>query len=110
MAQGELLAFTDDDCRLHPEYVNDLVAPCGEPTPRRCCGGRIELGDPGDLPLTIKTTPEPIRWDRRLNSARRRPIAGELNGCNMVIPRRIVETVGAFDLRFGTGRDHRFWR
>ena len=24
-AQGELLAFTDDDCRLHPEYVNDLL-------------------------------------------------------------------------------------
>src|ERR1700726_4593138 len=24
-ASGELLAFTDDDCRLHPEYINDFL-------------------------------------------------------------------------------------
>src|SRR6185437_1286806 len=24
-AAGEVLAFTDDDCRLHPEYINDLL-------------------------------------------------------------------------------------
>jgi glycosyltransferase involved in cell wall biosynthesis len=24
-AEGELVAFIDDDCRLHPEYINDLL-------------------------------------------------------------------------------------
>jgi hypothetical protein len=102
-AQGELLAFTDDDCRLHPEYVKDLFrhhAADSEPVLR---GGRIELGDPTDLPLTIKTTPEPILWSRRRNSARHQPISGQINGCNMTMPRSLVETLGPFDERFGPG-------
>jgi len=68
-AQGEILAFTDDDCRLSKDYVNDLLrhdAGDAEPVLR---GGRIELGDPTDLPLTIRTTPDRIRWNRRENSA-----------------------------------------
>ena len=102
-AQGELLAFTDDDCRLHPDYVSDLLrhaASDAEPVLR---GGRIELGDPSDLPLTIKTTPARIRWSRAMNSARHQPIAGEINGCNMTMPRRIVEALGPFDPAFGPG-------
>jgi glycosyltransferase involved in cell wall biosynthesis len=74
---GELLAFTDDDCRLSKDYVNDLLrhdAADSEPVLR---GGRIELGDPTDLPLTIKTTPERIRWSRRLNSARSTSASGQ---------------------------------
>lgn len=102
-AQGELLAFTDDDCRLHPDYVNDLLrhhAADAEPVLR---GGRIDLGDPSDLPLTVKTTPDPITWSRRANSARHQPITGEINGCNMTMPRAVVEKLGPFDERFGPG-------
>lgn len=102
-AQGEFLAFTDDDCRLTEDYVADLLrhhAADSEPVLR---GGRIELGDPADLPLTIKTTPEPMQWSRRLNSARHQPITGQINGCNMTMPRVIVEKVGPFDERFGPG-------
>jgi GT2 family glycosyltransferase len=100
---GELLAFTDDDCRLSKDYVNDLLrhdAADSEPVLR---GGRIELGDPTDLPLTIKTTPERIRWSRRLNSARHQPITGQINGCNMTMRRALVEKLGPFDERFGPG-------
>jgi GT2 family glycosyltransferase len=102
-AQGELLAFTDDDCRLTANYVADLLrhhAGDSEPVLR---GGRIELGDPADLPLTIKITPEPMQWSSRLNSARHQPITGQINGCNMTMPRAIVEKLGPFDERFGPG-------
>lgn len=102
-AQGELIAFTDDDCRLHPEYANDLLrhaAADGEPVVR---GGRIELGDPSDLPLTINTRPEAMRWNRRMNSLRHLPMCGLISGCNMTIPRTIVEKLGPFDERFGSG-------
>jgi len=54
---------------LSKDYVNDLLrhdAGDAEPVLR---GGRIELGDPTDLPLTIRTTPDRIRWNRRENSA-----------------------------------------
>lgn len=103
MVQSELLAFTDDDCRVSPDYVNDLIrhhSADREPVLR---GGRVELGDPTDLPLTIKTTPDRIRWNRRMNSARHQPITGEINGCNLTMPRCVVEKIGLFDERFGAG-------
>jgi glycosyltransferase involved in cell wall biosynthesis len=102
-AQGELLAFTDDDCRLRPEYINDLLrhhAADSEPVLR---GGRVELGDPSDLPLTINTRPEAMRWNRRMNSLRHLPMCGLINGCNMTMPRTIAEKLGPFDERFGGG-------
>jgi GT2 family glycosyltransferase len=102
-AQGELLAFTDDDCRLSKEYVNDLLRHDAADTELVLRGGRIELGDPTDLPLTIKTTPEPTRWNRRMNSARHQSIAGQINGCNMTMRRALVEQLGPFDERFGPG-------
>lgn len=102
-AQGERLAFTDDDCRLHPEYVNDLLRHAAADCEAVLRGGRIELGDPTDLPLTVKTTPQPMHWSRRLNSARHHPITSHINGCNMTMPRAMVETLGPFDERFGAG-------
>jgi GT2 family glycosyltransferase len=102
-AQGELLAFTDDDCRLTTNYVTDLLRHFEADTEPVLRGGRIELGDPTDLPLTIRTAPEPMQWNRRLNSARHQPISGLINGCNMTMTRTIVEKLGPFDERFGPG-------
>ena len=100
-AQGEFLAFTDDDCRLTEDYVADLCATT-PPTASQYCAAGVKLGDPADLPLTIKTTPEPMQWSRRLNSAPHQPITGQINGCNMTMPRVIVEKV-APSTTFGPG-------
>lgn len=102
-AQGEIMAFTDDDCCLTTNYVTDLLHHYAVDTEPVLRGGRIELGDPTDLPLTIRTTPDPVQWSRRLNSARHQPITGQINGCNMTIPRVIVEKLGPYDERFGLG-------
>jgi GT2 family glycosyltransferase len=102
-AQGELLAFTDDDCRLGKNHVNDLLRHADADTELVLRGGRVELGDPTDLPLTIKTTPDRIRWNRRMNSARHQPISGQIHGCNMTMRRAVVEKLGPFDERFGPG-------
>jgi GT2 family glycosyltransferase len=102
-ARGELLAFTDDDCRLSKDYVSDLLRHNAADTELVLRGGRIELGDPNDLPLTIKTTPDRIRWNRRMNSARHQPITGQIHGCNMTMRRALVEKLGPFDERFGPG-------
>ena len=53
-AEGELLAFTDDDCRLHSEYVNDLLRHDAADIGLVLRGGRVELGDPFDLALDHK--------------------------------------------------------
>jgi glycosyltransferase involved in cell wall biosynthesis len=102
-AKGELLAFTDDDCQLHPEYVNDLLRHAAADTDLILRGGRIELGDPSDLPFTINTSTTPKRWSRALASTRYDYIAGELNGCNLTMRRALVERLGPFDENFGPG-------
>lgn len=102
-AEGELLAFTDDDCRLHRDYMNDLLRHDGADTELVLRGGRIELGDAGDLPFTINTDPTRRRWSRALNSARSDYIVGRINGCNMVMRRALIERLGPFDENFGVG-------
>jgi GT2 family glycosyltransferase len=102
-ASGELLAFTDDDCRLLPEYVNDLLRHDAADAELVLRGGRIELGDPTDLPLTINTAPTRGRWSLAMNSARHNALTGKINGCNMMMRRALIERIGGFDEDFGPG-------
>lgn len=102
-AQGQLLAFTDDDCRLHSEYVNDLLRHDAADTGLVLRGGRIELGDPTDLPFSINTSPTPRRWSLAANSARHQNLAGLIAGCNMTARRALIERLGPFDENFGPG-------
>jgi glycosyltransferase involved in cell wall biosynthesis len=102
-ARGELLAFTDDDCRLSPDYINDLLrhdAADNEPVIR---GGRIELGNPADLPITIKTTSDRQRFNQRMHPITGQPIIGLISGCNMTMRRAVTDRLGPFDERFGAG-------
>lgn len=102
-AQGEILAFTDDDCRLSNEYVNDLLRHNASDMEFVLRGGRIELGDPTDLPFTVNTYPNLKRWQRATNSARCERFRGRINGCNMTMRRALVERLGPFDEDFGPG-------
>jgi glycosyltransferase involved in cell wall biosynthesis len=102
-SQGLLLAFTDDDCRLSPDYVKKLLFYDAEDSVPVLRGGRVELGDTRDLPLSIKTTPSFVQRSFRLDSARREDISNTLIGCNMTMRRKITEWLGPFDERFGAG-------
>ena len=102
-AQGELLVFTDDDCRLSKEYINELLhydASDIEPVLR---GGSVELGDQTDLPITIRTTKTRQRFNRHTDPATHDSIVGHISGCNMAMRRALVEKLGLFDERFGAG-------
>jgi glycosyltransferase involved in cell wall biosynthesis len=103
VAQGEILVFTDDDCRLSQEYVNQLLRHDAADTGLVLRGGRIELGDPTDLPFTINTDPALKRWQRATNSAKYERFRGRINGCNMMMRRALVERLGHFDEDFGPG-------
>jgi GT2 family glycosyltransferase len=102
-AEGELLVFTDDDCRLSKEYVRDLLSHDAADTEPVLRGGRVELGDHTDLPITIRTTPTRQRFNRRTNPATHDSIVGHISGCNMTMRRALVERLGPFDERFGVG-------
>ena len=102
-ARGDLIAITDDDCRMDKEFVNDLLRHDADDDDLVLRGGRIELGDPTDLPHTINTSPTRKRWSRALNTARYDSMSGKLNGCNMTMRRSLVERLGLFDENFGPG-------
>jgi glycosyltransferase involved in cell wall biosynthesis len=100
-ARGRILAFTDDDCEIFADYFSllaSLFAADKQPIMR---GGRIELGDARDLPVTIKTELEPAVLTSELHAG------GFIHGANMAFPRTLIETVGLFDTRFGAGSPFR---
>jgi glycosyltransferase involved in cell wall biosynthesis len=103
VAEGELLVFTDDDCRLSTDYVGELLRHDAADTDLVLRGGRVELGDPDDLPLSIKTSRTLTRWHRRMNSARHENLANSIVGCNMAMRRKVGQRIGPFDERLGPG-------
>jgi len=101
-AQGELLALIDDDCRLSETFVRDALRHDEGDTEPVLRGGRVELGDPSDLPITIRTSRDPARWNRRMGSARRQSMGNCIVGCNMTLRRTVAARIGPFDERFSS--------
>lgn len=96
-ARGQILAFTDDDCELAADYLAGLAEAFARSTRPTMIGGRVELGDPADLPFTIKLDAEPATYPPDAHPG------GFLLGCNMAMSREAWDRIGAFDERFGAG-------
>lgn len=96
-ARGRILVFIDDDCELHPDYLRELERHYGDGGKCVIRGGRVELGDPEDLPFTIKCSPVRERFTRAVHPG------GFVLGCNMTMHREVAASVGLFDERFGAG-------
>jgi GT2 family glycosyltransferase len=102
-SRGKLLAFTDDDCRLSRTHLSDLVSHDGADTEPVLRGGRVELGNPLDLPCTVKRDTERRRIDRQRDPMRDVTVGWFILGCNMAMRRVVFEKLGPFDERFGAG-------
>ena len=98
-ARGALLVFIDDDCHMDEDYVQNALRCDSRNSEPVLYGGRVELGDPSDLPLTIKTDLTPRRWNISMGSARHECLGNCLHGCNMMMRRSLLERVGPFDER-----------
>jgi GT2 family glycosyltransferase len=96
-ASGTLLVFIDDDCHMDESYVTNALRCDRRNSENVLYGGRVELGDPSDLPLTIKTDLTSRRWNIHMRSARRENLGNCLHGCNMMMRRSLLEKVGPFD-------------
>jgi glycosyltransferase involved in cell wall biosynthesis len=103
-ARGDLIALTDDDCRLDRNYVKDLLRHDAGDTELVLRGGRIEPGDSNDLPVTIKTSADRQRWHLRSAPKTSSGFAGTISSCNMAQRREVLKAVGFFDEHFGPGR------
>ena len=96
-ARGRIVAMTDDDCVLRPDYFAALVAAFVGVAAPAIIGGRILLGDPADLPVTVKLEDHPME------AVRDGFPGGFVMGANLAFTRDVIDLTGAFDTRFGAG-------
>ncbi len=93
---GSYIFFTDDDCIVSSDWLttgNRLLSEL----PRQIIGGRIELYDPTDRPITLKLE------DRPTSLSSTGDLLGFLHGCNMILGRCVIEEAGPFDTLLGPG-------
>lgn len=96
-ARGEILAFTDDDCRVAPDWLKRLSESFSrEPSPEFVCGRVAPAEGAGDrVPSTGES---PSRW-----CGSPADLLGLCMGANMAFVRGVVDQVGRFDCRLGAG-------
>jgi glycosyltransferase involved in cell wall biosynthesis len=96
-AQGDVLAFTDDDCYLAPFYLKaaSTIFDSGE---FDYCGGQILNCNLGDENISYRHIER-----RALIEPYQFMPAGMVQGANMVLSRRLIEKTGFFDPMFGHG-------
>ena len=95
VTRGELIAFTDDDCRPAPDWLERALARA------RAYPGAIVQG---------RTVPDPEEsatllgapWAR---TQRVEPVTLWAETCNIAYPRALLETVGGFDEEMLVGED-----
>lgn len=92
-ARGDLLAFTDDDCLVAPDWLRVVEREFANPL-LEGFGGRVDLHDPEDLSVTIL----PVT-DRTLVTG----LGSLFLGCNMALRRSVFDRIGPFDPLLGAG-------
>jgi glycosyltransferase involved in cell wall biosynthesis len=100
-ARGRILAFTDDDCIVHPRWLQSIVEAYEADQDLAVLGGNVKLHDNRDASLSLvqvgKATP--------LTSPRMLYPDPPIIGANMAFKKNVFSTVGTFDVRLGPGTD-----
>ena len=96
-ARGDIVAMTDDDCYVLPDYI-DRVREIFDDPKIGFAGGRVDLFDPTDYPISIVTSDEPA-----LKPPRSFIQPGWIIGANMIFRREVLEAIEGFDPDLGPG-------
>ena len=96
-ATGEIVAFTDDDCYVLPNFLEEVLKVFADPK-IGYCGGRIKLYDASDYPITINDSMIPIMFPPYSYI-----IPGAIQGANMMFRRRTLRDIDGFDDCLGAG-------
>jgi glycosyltransferase involved in cell wall biosynthesis len=96
-ARGDIIACVDDDCLVDEAWLVGIAGEFAQDASLLVLGGRVELYDPGDARVTIRTGRE------RLDLSRNAAAVDHIIGCNIAFRRSAFERVGGFDVRFGVG-------
>jgi glycosyltransferase involved in cell wall biosynthesis len=96
-ANGDVLAFTDDDCYVSPSWLKSICVEFEADESLGGLGGRVELYDTQDYPVSTRTGTERVMLQAALD------VLSTMIGCNMAFRRALVEKVGGFDCSLGPG-------
>jgi glycosyltransferase involved in cell wall biosynthesis len=96
-ASGRIIGFTDDDCYPAADFV-DAWLNVFATLPLDYAGGRVELFDPADAAVTIKTSLVPETYPPG-----RFVMSGFIHGANMAFRHETVAALGPFLEQFGAG-------
>jgi glycosyltransferase involved in cell wall biosynthesis len=96
-SRGDIITLIDDDCYVAPDHIDRVLDAFSDPR-IGFAGGRVELFDPTDYPMTIKTSTE-----RELLPPRSYVEGGWALGANMMFRRHVLEAIDGFDVDFGPG-------
>ena len=104
-AEGEWIAFTDDDCVPSAEWLSELVRAIRERNAEGATGAVLPLPDvrPGLVPVSSRTDPR-----RRVFGPGNRLAPWEIGtGGNLLLARPLFECAGGFNVVFGPGARYR---
>ena len=103
-SSGEILAFTDDDCRVPADWLRSIVGIFAADAAAEMIFGNVlaPLGPrrAGITPQMRVVTPERMTWDSRLRYGCK--LFGGM-GANFAARRRLLDRIGGFDEVLGPG-------
>lgn len=97
-ARGRMLAFTDDDCIADENWLREILAEFERDPKLGVLGGRVELFDLRDKPISIITERE-----RTVIERTRTFIEPLIIGCNMAARKKAFDEVGDYDADMAPG-------
>lgn len=100
-SEGDIIAFTDDDCYLASGYFEELLKHFKKEE-FSYGGGLIELYDSSDVPYSISWLKE-----KRIIPPNSFIPAGLIQGANMFFRREVFDKIGLFDPELGAGTPFR---
>lgn len=96
-SSGRIIAFTDDDCYLEKNYLEEAVKIFSH-LEIQYCGGRILLYDESDAMCSVN-----YQEEFEIIPSYSFVDAGKVQGANMVILRQVFDQIGGFDPSLGAG-------
>ncbi|MFS0753726.1 glycosyltransferase [Noviherbaspirillum sp. 1P10PC] len=96
-ASGRIIAFTDDDCYPHSDWLAQIHQVLGDPHVGYV-GGRVLLFDLTDAPVTIQISELTKDFPKGSHIE-----SGNIIGANMAFKRQLLDQVQGFDCRLGAG-------
>lgn len=98
-AKGNILAFTDDDIITPVDWVHNILEYFNNNPNASCIGGPVVLYNEKDKDISVRTSKSFAVYSKENFNPGYIPIIG----CNMILTRALVESVGFYDVRFGPG-------